>query len=332
MQSGSNSEFLNTPGNSSLDPRWYYRSQGRDVGPLSTEQFLRAIREQSVVRETKVRLSDSTVWMLASEIDGITFPDDGDTRESSAAARSNQEMRQLFAECVRKQSQSAQSRKATKSAPVHTARSNVLTDYLNDLSHSFGGGLAGLLEILWTLVKRVATSKIAWAIGALCALVVLVPLLPRLGVTWVTQRQALDTLTKLSTECRTLRVEECSEEQWSQFQRRAQQELATLLPHLKAQAKTEDPASMSLMWIARDFLPRALNSRKASLSEVDEKIESQLHVVKTAFRKAKVKPASVDWFTIGIVTVDIVVVVGVAAVLLLKSGWQLPDAIGWFRR
>lgn len=304
---------------------WVFWARNGAVGPLTTGQFLAAIQNGEVVPKTKVRFLQSAEWIAADEIPSLKFPSNSPLKSISISTPSapkesipNREMRQLFAECVTRQ-RSSQPVPALGQSP--TSGASLPTGWTGGLSAgiSFVGGVFALIfEWLLALLGFAWRSRIAWAVACVLLLVVLIP---KVKAAWVTEEQIYATLNGTFTEWKELRTLNADEATWEEFQQRSSSQLSELVPRLEKRAHITDKSSMSLLWVARDYLPTLLVDPAGPSNEVESKIETHLAIVDTVRKKTSLTPESRDPWMTGIVVFDFLGVLG-AALFFGRKRWE----------
>lgn len=310
-------------------PNWLYREDERIIGPINTKQFLEAIRTGTVTPKTLVRLSNSFQWMVASEIDGLTFPTNyvQSTQSSSLesiqgnaaeSAGRNREMRQLYVECVSRQVSSKPKRSnAPRRSRIHVGA--WMAGVFGSMIVRVRDLITIVLEYIVSFLSRFVRSRIVWG----TVILFLVALLTiKFSVSFVTQRQFASRLGDLFDEYKSLRSGDMNADPWQEFQRRSTAELAAMVPRLQKKAKSSNSTSMSLLWIARDYFPQVLNGRNQSRAEAETKIATHLVMVNRALPKSMNFDGRWDFWMIIILAVD---VLGLCAAISY-FGWNW-----WYR-
>jgi hypothetical protein len=99
----------------------------------------------------------------------------------------------------------------------------------------------------------------------------------------------------------------------SEFRARVHQELEALVPLLEQRARTDDKASMSLLWLARDYLPQALDAFPPEDAVRERLVQEHLGIVQMQLRYSNRSSHTGDWWMWGIVGID---VIGVLAAIV----------------
>ena len=306
---------------------WVFWAKTGAVGPLTTGQFLAAIQSGDVEPKTKVRFMQSTEWIAADAIPGLEFPASSPPESISISTPSapresipNREMRQLFAECVTRQKSSQPSPLPVRS---QTPGVSLPTGWMGSVSAgiSFVVGVVALIfDWLLFILGFAMRSRIVWA--STCVLLLFV-FLPKFTAAWVTQEQDYATLSGTFTEWKELRTQDVDETIWEDFQERSSNQLSELIPRLEKRAHISDKSSMSLMWVARDYLPTLLVDPTSPSQEVATRIETHFAIVDAVKKKASETgetPQSQDFWMSGIVVLDLLVVLG-AALFFGRKRW-----------
>ena len=301
--------------------QWVFMATTGAVGPLTTEQFIKAVQGGQVQPKTMVRLFRNTEWITADQITGIEFPQNvreavpatapaplQETPDSRSAP--NAEMRHLFAECINRQRSSLPAQPAAHSRSISMRQGSGLAAGITAAFSSVTGLFVSALEWLVDAFIFLIKSRIVWA--GVCLLLVVLSI-PRISASLVTQGQVLSTLEQTYSEFKDLQARKADQETWKEFQQRSLKTLAKLTPQLKKNATVEDKISMSLMWMARDYFPALLNGQADSTTKTEQKIELHFATINDALRQAKVKQKEWDTQTMSIIVLD---VLGVLAALI----------------
>ena len=301
--------------------QWVFMATTGAVGPLTTEQFLKAVQSGQVQPKTMVRLFQNTEWITAEQITGIEFPQSVRAAAQATApppvqeapeARSapNAEMRHLFVECISRQRSSLLAQPTSNSRAIKMGQGSRLAGGITAAFSCVTGLFISAAEWIVAAFIFLIKSRIVWA--AVCLLLVVLSI-PRISASLVTQGQVLSTLEQTYSEFKDLQARKADQETWKEFQQRSTKTLAKLTPQLKRNANVEDKISMSLMWMARDYFPELLNGQADSTTKTEQKIELHFATINDALRQAKPKQKEWDTWTMTIVGID---VIGVLAVLL----------------
>jgi len=301
--------------------QWVFMATTGAVGPLTTEQFLKAVQSGQVQPKTMVRLFQNTEWITAEQITGIEFPQS--VREATPAtgpqpvqdapdtcSAPNAEMRHLFAECISRQRSNLPAQTAAHSRSISMGQGSRLAGGITAAFSSVTGLFISAAEWMVAAFIFLIKSRIVWT--AVCLLLVVLSI-PRISASLVTQGQVLSTLEQTYSEFKDLQARKADQETWKEFQQRSTKTLAKLTPQLEKNANVEDKVSMSLMWMARDYFPELLNGQADSTTKTEQKIELHFATINDALRQAKLKEKEWDTWTMSIVGID---VLGVLAALL----------------
>ncbi|WP_010586460.1 DUF4339 domain-containing protein [Schlesneria paludicola] len=313
------------------DACWIYQTSTGNVGPITTEQFMEAVQAGVVSPSTLVRLKNSMAWMKASEIEGLEFTSRPSTDKNSSTtldrsakknslAPANNEMLKLFAECVdRQQSKTPKPAKgAVRPQPIR--RRSLIGDSLVPLLQSIISYpmdvATGVAENAWPFAARALRSWIVWSSVATLIVIFAIPKLP---ITWTTQKHVYSTLAQIVAELEEFRLKNPTAHDWDRFEQRSNFQVTELLPMLQRNAKIDDPVSMSLLWLARDYIPVAIRDRAGKSAETDDKISTLLASVKVKLEKPARSRPPVDYWTMGIVAFDLVL--ACAAIAFFSKHW-----------
>jgi len=169
---------------------------------------------------------------------------------------------------------------------------------------------SSLLDLAGTIWSYLVRSKIFY--GSLMVLL-LVMLAPRLSGMFTSQANAYEVLHRIWDEAKEKQLAKPTADSWSEYQSRSQEQITKLIPILKQKAHINDPASMSLLWIARDYLPAVLQGPPKIDGDLSRKIDRHFSDVKLSARRNARTPQSSDWWML--------IVVGLDAVLVLSGIW-----------
>jgi hypothetical protein len=296
------------------DIGWIYRTNEGDVGPINTAQFLFAVRDGAVVPQTLVRLSNSLKWIAASEIDGLPFVknssliDDDDSPETESQlppSASSIEMRRLFLECLDQQSSHCPPTKPIRVASFGRSLNELVYPSLTSLASYVMDFVYLILKSIFSLLVRMSHSVIVWVSVIVLLMALSIPVLtPKVSKTFMTQKEFYARLFEVFAELREFRSNDGDPDEWDEIKERSQRTLASLTPILERKANSKDSVSMSLMWIARDYLPQLLAANDGSVAGIEEKIQSHLKRIATALGKTKSKNEPWDVATQVIVGLD----------------------------
>lgn len=140
-------------------------------------------------------------------------------------------------------------------------------------------GVAFLIQILCSpLVKLIVSNR---RVSQTIAIAVLVGTFYWIvSPMFVTQNQVYSTLDQTFTEFMRLRSEATDEASWDRFRQHSLRKLTSFVPRLEGAADVSDPASLSLLAVARDYLPRLLNEQNRISDEMEFKIRKHLEIAK----------------------------------------------------
>ena len=312
---------------------WVVWTKSGEVGPLTTGQFLAAIQSGEVEPKTQVRFQQNAQWIAAGDIPGLEFPSNTplesvsiSTPSGAGQSHSNKEMRQLFAECVTRQ-RSSQPTPTPAHAHSPTPRVSLPTGWTGGLSAGITfvvGVFALIVDWLLFALGFALRSRIVWA--GTCVLL-LVMLIPKVTADWITPEQDYATLSGTFTEWKELRTQNVDETTWEEFQERSSSQLSELIPRIEKRAHITDRSSMSLMWVARDYLPTLLLDPASPAPEVVSRIEAHFAII-DLYKQSPIRtPASRDPWMGGIVVLDLLGVLG-AALFFGRKRWAKASRPG----
>jgi len=134
---------------------------------------------------------------------------------------------------------------------------------------------------------------------------------------FTSQANAYEVLHRIWDEAKEKQSPEATPDSWSEYQSRSQEQIVKLVPILKQKAHINDPASMSLLWIARDYLPAVLQGPPKIDGDLSRKIDRHFSDVELSFRRNARPADSNDWW--------IPIVVALDAILVLGGIWYFVD-------
>lgn len=172
------------------------------------------------------------------------------------------------------------SRKSVEFSPQHAGKLAAAGSWLIRLPWQMLLGVAFLIQILLSpLMKLIVSNR---RVSQPIAIAVLIGIFYWIvSPMFVTQNQVYATLDQTFTEFIRLRSEASDEALWDRFRQRSLQKLTSFVPKLETDADVSDPASLSLLAVSRDYLPRLLNEQSRSSDEMEYKIRKHLKVAKT---------------------------------------------------
>jgi hypothetical protein len=113
-----------------------------------------------------------------------------------------------------------------------------------------------------------------------------------IGIFWwivspmfVTQQRVYSSLDEIFTELKSLRSSSVNEESWSRFRERSLTRLYSFVPKLEKEADVSDPASLSLLAVTSDYLPKLLIEKSRYSDELEYKITWHLDVARSAISR-----------------------------------------------
>jgi hypothetical protein len=307
---------------SSIGTRWVYRTLHGNVGPVGFDEFQRAVNNGEVTRQTLVRRADQLEWISAAELDGLSFPSsspfvDVDDTSTSASDMANPatslEMQRLFLECLNKQK-----KHHPPAAPVQvrSADGGLLALVASVIGFCLSCASASVCSMVDTGLSFAAWSfrtKVGRATLIALAFVLMIPLLmPRISEMFLTQSVIHTRLKYCFDELIELRTKDVNVDALMVVQKRTQKLLDAVLPKIARMASTSDPASMSLLWVARDYLPKMMAEMNSEPSDTEQKIRTHLRIVENQFRKTNIKGPTRNLSGIVILTFDVLAACSVA--------------------
>lgn len=335
-----------------MSEEYFYKTLGMEFGPVSLAE-IRELLSQGVIGlgdrfrigaspwrdvaeivqqpETVIRPVQSSEWIAAAQITGLVFPLNG--REEATAAdlppahetptsqpALNAEMRHLFAECVSRQRSNQAAHPVSHSHTINTGQGSRVAGGITGVFSFVTGMAVSIAEWVFSAVGCLVKSRSAWAVACLLLFVLLIP---RISAALMTQSQVLSSLEETFNEWERLQTSNVDESTWKEFQQRASSKLAKLVPQLERNADVNDKGSMSLLWIARDYLPALLNDPKTSADSIESKIKTHIGNFHLAQQQVIQPREAWDLWTMSIVGVD---ALGVLAAALYFGRKRLSKA------
>jgi len=139
----------------------------------------------------------------------------------------------------------------------------------------------GIRSAMWKMFRPVARLSSATPKLRVVSLTILVILVAtgyrQLTALWATQQQCYNVLEQTYNELKELRSSDPGDADWNAFRDRSLGKLMAFVPKLEIQADVSDPASLSLLAVARDYLPNLLREESRSSAEWERKIESHMN-------------------------------------------------------
>ena len=183
-------------------------------------------------------------------------------------------------------------------------------DLLKGFTESVSNLFSTLFDFASMIFTRVIRSKIFY--GSLLVLL-LVLLAPRLSGMFTSQADAYEVLHRIWNEAKQKQSDVVPSDSWMEYQSRSKEQIAKLIPILKQKANVNDPASISLLWIARDYLPTVLQGPPNIEADLARKIDRHFSDIELNLRRNARTPPPYDWW--------MPIVVGFDAVLMLAALW-----------
>jgi hypothetical protein len=259
---------------------------------------------------------------VPSQAESMNSNDDELTNPATGLPDSapNLEMQRLFLECLNKQK--------SHEAPNPSDRTRSTGRHLGELfrpifaaTRSTVSDLSGsAFGFVFSMLAAVFKSKIGWASMFVLAVAALSPvILPLIFDLFLTRSVIHARLAETFAQVKDLRENDVTPEAWTAMQQRSQKTLDEVLPKLARTASSSDPASLSLLWIARDYLPRILAKKEVAPADIETKIQYHLKRIKSdiAFSEAQSQPWDIS--TVAIVTVDVLGMC--AAIAYFRRSW-----------
>jgi len=298
-----------------MSDKWYYRTLGQEVGPVS-ENTLRQLIGSGMLGRDDFVCEDRRSWIKVGE---LPFVDDLATRvaEGSPSAHgtkqplgtaSSKDVRSAIAESQRYLHQ-RDAKLASQSQIRRPRRMGVGLAEWERVFRLPGAVLNALIAItghmigwLMGVAGPVVRSKLTW--GGLLVLVTSC-LAFAIPAKILTQTETHAFLTRTVTEFRRLRADNADEKQWQAFSQRTHDELGEIVPKLEQAARTDDPVSMEFLFLARDFLPLMLADAREQPSDAERKFDVHMDRVERVFAVESTWTDWIpDWPLVGIVLLN----------------------------
>ena len=170
-------------------------------------------------------------------------------------------------------------------------------------NETLSSAAAKLIDAVVAMGLRLARSQLAWTlVVVVCVSLIYFRVAPYL----VTQGQVYSTLYETHSEMIRLRSQPHSQAEWTAIRIRTCGELAELVPVLEQRAVTDDKTSMSLLWLARDYLPRELNDSPPDESVKESKVQEHFRIVQQELIIPRRTVSHGNWWIRAIVGLDVV--------------------------
>ncbi len=313
-----------TPGDSThsqdaAQAQWFYHDGQEPRGPMSTEKLMTAVRQGRVTATTRVALATEQVWRPAGELEGLIPPESAsssrtDARHAQPTTASTQAMREAL------QYLHQQDVRRAGIAPTGRRLANVSVGFavqrlIRPVIEAVGAALERTLSGAFTVFSSGLRSKVVLGFVAAGLLGWGAYSLPRQGIS---QQDAHSTLRRMVHDFRSLRDTHADAIQWDEFNRRTREELAVIVPQLEASARVEDPASLQLLWISRDYLPSILSEARTAPNLAEQQLDAQFAGLADKLEHRQTTSVVFEGAAIGIIGLD--------ALILLAGG------VWWWRR
>ena len=129
---------------------------------------------------------------------------------------------------------------------------------------------------------------------------------------WMTQPKLYEELAQIWDELKAIRTSGADSEELLDFQLRSEDRLKKLIPLAESMVADDDRVSLSLMWIARDYLPVIVGNAHEHHELHENKLETQLSFVQFELQR-QVRPNSlVELSTLTMIVFDVCMVSGIA--------------------
>ncbi|MCA9077582.1 MAG: DUF4339 domain-containing protein [Planctomycetaceae bacterium] len=293
-----------------MSDQWYYQTRGQEVGPVSSA-VLGDLIASGVLRDgDHVRVANGEwqsldnslcerIGVATQSVDGKVPPASENARNPNPVDTSSRELRTAITESqrylhdqiLRRAQQSSRSRRLA--SPISGEKlSNVLRIPIAviDAFLALGGHLLSWIAVWLGPFLR---SKWTWTslgiLSLICAAYYLSTQILTRGETHAFLSQSV-------AELRRLRDAEANNEQWATFAQRTSERLQTMIPRLQDAARADDPISMELLFLARDYLPLMLVDARERPSEAERKFDVHMDRVERVYgQNAEGSLTLTDW-------------------------------------
>jgi hypothetical protein len=210
-------------------------------------------------------------------------PPQESNQRSSGTSR---EMRELFRECDEK----IQKRRAGTSRDQWRQPRSVRLSVRRTLQNSVTlcTSMAGNVFDLCATIAQHTTgfsllrSKIIWVMVAVLSVMAVAP---RFSGLMMSQATAHEILLKIWEEGKRKRSSEIDISELSEFQARSNAQLQEVIPLLQRKADIDDQVTLSLLWVARDYLPAIVSGSGQISDESERKIDAHFRDISSALRR-----------------------------------------------
>lgn len=250
--------------------------------------------------------------------------DDNDQESPKKNIPRSREMRELLREydarSKKRQGTHVRDIAPKESRPRFGTRISVL---LKSLFSMVSDHFSTALDFSGSIFSRVIRSKILYA---LFIVVLLILLAPRMTGLFTTHADAYEVLHRIWDEAKQKQKQTgaANSESWAEYQSRSRHEITDLVTILKQKADVNNPTSMSLLWIARDYLPDVLQGPATIDDDLAKKIDQHFSDVEWNLRRNARTTQSFDWW--------MSLVIGCDVVLILGFVWYFMGLPGYRRR
>lgn len=311
------------------DQQWYYRSGGRESGPIATDELVDLARNGIISSNDELRVGPSTDWIQAGQIDALFSQHSKTSSQSNAKSSAHADSHDasgaaadVIADMHRRQLRQTLNHGAgSKSGTRSTRRGERNNSSLYDWMNGFGVQLEDIFRSLAEAVANLLmTKKALWTIG-LSALVLIFVFLPY-------QRlfppNPHTTCLEIWDQFKMLREQNASEATWEQFAQTSSNKLNVVAENLEKRAAVDDPVSLELLWASRDYLPQMLKDARVTVSPAETQLEQSMNKIDRIYTRQKRQgnsnsAESASLVTTIIIIFDVLLVLGVVGFLIRKK-------------
>lgn len=242
--------------------------------------------------------------------------DDNDQEPPKKNIPRSREMRDLLREYDAR-SKKRQGKHVRDTAPkeIRTGLATRISLLLKSLFSMVSDQFSTVLDFSGSIFSRVIRSKILYA---LFIVVLLILLAPKIKGLLTTHADAYEVLHRIWDEAKQRQSDAVNSESWAKYQSRSSDEITTLVPILKQKADVNNPTSMSLLWIARDYLPNVLQGSATIDDDLAKKIDRHFSDVELNLRRNARTTQSFDWWMLIIIGLDAGLVMGALWYFVLR--------------
>lgn len=291
-----------------MSDRYYYTILGKEFGPVSAAEIQKLVSLGKLSPVDLIRdaagTSRAVATVTAENRSQPAAPSRGQeppagAPESSEAVStsgvggapghgSNVDMQRLFVECLERRKAHRPPPKPVRVRPegpgLGTRLSSMLGSTLGPLAAFVADWGRSAIDGLAALLVWMIRSKVVWGTVVLVTVVAVGPSVAVRVVEMLTTQDELHGRVKgVYSAIREARVNGTESETWHKARQQSEETLHSIVPLLTRRAQTADPASMALLWLARDDLPRLIAAGETPPAELERRIQNHFRIIEKGF-------------------------------------------------